>query len=69
MVKGIPIPAKMKMVLSPISRLIDYIKGFMKKVDTDVCLLPSNNTAPSTISMPGKVLQLTKNIVDKVSQV
>jgi hypothetical protein len=59
----------MKIVLAPISVSVDYIKGFMEKVDADVRLLPSNNTVPSTVSTLGGVLQLTKNIMDKVSQV
>ena len=59
----------MKIVLSPISGSVDHIKGFMEKVDADVLLLPSNNAVPSTVSTLGKVLQLTKSIMDKVSLV
>ena len=64
-----PVLAKMKMVLSRISGSVDNIKEFMEKVDADVCRLPSNDAVPSAVSTLGKVLQLTKNIMDQLSQV
>ena len=67
--KGIPVPAKMKMVLSRISGSVDNIKEFMEKVDVDVSRLPSNDAVPNVVSTLGKVLQLTKNIMDQLSQV
>jgi hypothetical protein len=67
--KGILLPAKMKIALSRISGSIDNIKEFMDKVDADVRRLPSNDALPSAISTLGKVLQLTKNIMDRLSQV
>ena len=59
--------AKMKIVLSPpTSGSDDNIKEFMKKVDDDVSPMSS---LPSNLSILGQVLQLTKAIMDKFSQV
>ena len=59
--------AKMKIVLSPpTSGSDDNIKEFMKKVDDDVSPMSS---PPSNLSILGQVLQLTKAIMDKFSQV
>ena len=59
----------MKIALSRISGSVDNIKEFMEKVDADVRRLPSNGAVPSAVSTLGKVLQLTKNIMDGLSQV
>jgi len=66
--KGILVPAKIKINLSRIAESDSDIKKLMEKVDADVSRLPSD-TVPSTFSTIGQVLQLTKNIMDKVSQV
>ena len=58
--------AKMKIVLSPTSGSGDNIEEFMKKVDDDVGPMSS---LPSNLSILGQVLQLTKAIMDKFSQV
>ena len=59
--------AKMKIVLSPpTSGSDDNIEEFMKKVDDDVSPMSS---LPSNLSILGQVLQLTKAIMDKFSQV
>ena len=63
--KGI-LAAKMKIVLSRISRSVDNIEKFMKKVDDDVGLMSS---LPSSLSTLGQVLKLTKAIMDQFSQV
>ena len=57
--------AKMKIVLH-ISGSVDNIEEFMKKVDDDIGLMSS---LPRNLSTLGQVLKLTKNIIDKVSQV
>jgi len=67
--KGIPVPTKMKILLSRISGSVDNIKEFMEKVDADVRHLPSSAVIPSAVSTLGKVLQLTKNIMDGLYQV
>ena len=67
--KGDLVPAKMKIVLSRISGSIDDVKGLMEKVDADVGRLRSNDALTSTVSTLALVLQLTKTIMDKVSQV
>ncbi|KDR66751.1 hypothetical protein GALMADRAFT_1359322 [Galerina marginata CBS 339.88] len=66
--KGIAIPIKMKIALSPIAESEHYIKEFMEKVDTDVSRLSSNGTVASTVSTLGQVLKLTKNIMDQLSK-
>jgi hypothetical protein len=64
--KGILV-AKMKIVLSHISRSGDNIEESMKKVDHDVSLMSS---LPSSLSTLRQVLGLTKTIMDQlVSQV
>jgi len=68
--REILVPAKMKIVLSSISDSLDNVKEVMEKVDADVSRLPSNSAAVTgTVSTLGKVLQLTKNIMDKLAQV
>ncbi|KAG6906173.1 hypothetical protein DXG01_015448 [Tephrocybe rancida] len=67
--KGIPVPIKMNIALSPISKSEDYIKRFLEKVDADVSRLPSNATVANSVSTLGQVLQLTKTIMDKLSQI
>jgi len=67
--KGIPVPIKMKIALSPASESDDDIKEFMEKVDADVSRLSSNDTVSSTASALGQVLQVTKAIMDQISQV
>jgi hypothetical protein len=67
--KGDPVPAKMKILLSRISGSVDNIEEFMKKVDADVSRLSSNDAVSSTVSMLAQVLQVTKTIMDQVSQV
>jgi hypothetical protein len=59
----------MKILLSRISGSVDNIKEFMKKVDADVSRLSSSDAVSSTISSLGQVLQVTKIIMDQVSQV
>jgi len=67
--EGVPVPAKMKIDLSRISQSDGNIEKFMEKVNADVSCLPSDDTVGSTISTVGKVLQLTKNIMDNLSHV
>jgi hypothetical protein len=62
--KGV-LAAKMKIVLR-ISGSADNIEEFMKKVDDDVGLMSS---LPRNLSTLGQILQLTKGIIDKISQV
>ena len=57
--------AKMKIALSPISGSGDYIEEFMKKVDGDV----RNMSSLPTLQTLGQVLQITRKIMDNVSQV
>ena len=59
------VAAKMKIALR-ISGSVDNIKEFMKKVDDDVGLMSS---LPRNLSTFGQILNLTKNIIDKISQV
>jgi hypothetical protein len=59
----------MKIALSPTSESDDDIKEFMEKVDADVSRLSSNDTVSSTVSALGQVLQVTKVIMDQISQV
>ena len=61
--------AKMKIVLSRISGSVDSIEEFMKKVDDDVGLMSSLPSSLSTLGQLGKVLKLTKAIMDQFSQV
>ena len=67
--EGDPVSATMKINLSRISESDSNITKFMEKVDADVSRLPSNDVVGSTVSMVGKALQLTKNIMDNLSQV
>ncbi|KAG6905954.1 hypothetical protein DXG01_016698 [Tephrocybe rancida] len=66
--KGIPVPIEMNIALSPDNKSEDYIKKFLEKVDADVSRLPSNDAVANSVSMLGQVLQLTKTIMDKLSQ-
>ena len=59
----------MKIALSPTSESDDDIEEFMKKVDADVSRLSSNDATSSTVSALGQVLQVTKTIMDQISQV
>ena len=59
----------MKIALSPTSESDDDIEEFMKKVDADVSRLSSNGAVSSTVSALGQVLQVTKTIMDQISQV
>ena len=59
----------MKIALSPTSESDDDIEEFMKKVDANVSRLSSNDAASSTVSALGQVLQVTKTIMDQISQV
>ena len=56
----------MKIAFSRISGSGDNIEEFMKKVDDDVSLM---GRLPSNLSTLGQVLKLTKDIMDKISQV
>lgn len=67
--KGISVAAKMRIVVSPISGSVDYVKEFMEKVDADVFRLPSNDTVASAASTPEQVLRLTKTVMDQLTQV
>ncbi|KAG6916635.1 hypothetical protein DXG01_006055 [Tephrocybe rancida] len=67
--KGIPVHIKMNIALSPIPESEDYIKKFLEKVDGDVALLPSNDAVANSVSTLVQVLQLTKTIMDKLSQI
>ena len=60
--------AKMKIFLSRISGSVDNIEEFMKKVDDDVGRM-SSFSLPSNLSTLGQVLNLTKAIMDQLSQV
>ncbi|KAG6913684.1 hypothetical protein DXG01_005184, partial [Tephrocybe rancida] len=66
--KGIPVHIEMKIALSPISKSEDYIKKILEKVDADVSRLPSNDAMANSVSTLGQVLQLTKTIMDRLSQ-
>ena len=55
----------MKIVLHN-SGSVDNIEEFMKKVDDDVGRM---SRLPPNLSTLGQVLKLTKNIIDKISQV
>lgn len=59
----------MNIVLSPISGSGDNIKELMEKVDADVRRLSSKGTVAGTVLTLGIVLQLTKTIMDNLSQV
>lgn len=59
----------MNIVLSPISGSGDNIKELMERVDADVRWLSSKGTVAGTILTLGIVLQLTKTIMDNLSQV
>ena len=63
------VAAKMKILLSSISGSIDNIEEFMKKVDDDVGRMSSLPTSMSTLGQVGQILNLTKAIMDKFSQV
>ena len=67
--KGTPIPVKMKIVLSPISKSDDYIKDFMEKVEVDLGRLSRHDTVANTASTLGHVLKFTKTIMDQLSKV
>ena len=67
--KGTPIPAKMKIVLSPILKSDDYIKKFMEEVEDDLSRLPKHDAVANTVSTLGQVLKFTKTIMDQVSKV
>ncbi|KAG6912699.1 hypothetical protein DXG01_012793, partial [Tephrocybe rancida] len=58
----------MNIALSPNTKSEDYIKKFLEKVDADVSRLPSNEAVANSVSMLGQVLQLTKTMMDKLSQ-
>ncbi|KAG6904884.1 hypothetical protein DXG01_006459, partial [Tephrocybe rancida] len=66
--KGIRVSIDMNVALSPDNKSEDYIKKFLEKVDADVSRLPSNDAVANSVSMLGQVLQLTKTIMDKLSQ-
>ena len=59
----------MHIALSPISESSDNVKEFLDKVDADVSRLSSNDAVAGTVSTLGIVLQLTKTIMDKLSEV
>ena len=66
---GIP-AAKMKIALSCVSRSINNIEEFMKKVDDDVGRMSSLPSNFSTLGQAlGKVLKSTKAIMDQYSKV
>ncbi|KIJ93635.1 hypothetical protein K443DRAFT_12698 [Laccaria amethystina LaAM-08-1] len=67
--KGNSFRAKMHIVLSPISGSGDNTKEFLDKVDADVNRLSSNGAVAGTVSTLGIVLQLTKTIMDNLSEV
>ena len=65
--KNVILVAKMKIGLSCISGSGDDIGEFMKKIDDEVSAMSSlPNTNLSTL---GQVLNLTKGIMDQISQV
>ena len=66
--KGVVLAAKIKISLSLIPESGDNIEEFMKKVDDDVGRM-SSFSLPSNLSTLGQVLNLTKTIMDKFSQV
>ena len=59
----------MHIALSPISGSGDNMKEFLDKVDADISRLSGNDAVAGTVSTLGIVLQLTKTIMDKVSEV
>ena len=59
----------MHIALSPISGSGDNMKEFLDKVDADVSRLSSNDAVAGTVSTLGIVLQLTKTIMDNLSEV
>ena len=59
----------MHIVLSPISASGDNMKEFLDKVEANVSRLSSNDAVANTVSTLGIVLQLTKTIMDKLSEV
>ena len=62
--------AKMKIALSCVPGPIENIEEFMKKVDDDVGRMSSLPSNSSTLGQAlGKVLKLTKAIMDQFSQV
>ncbi|KIJ94632.1 hypothetical protein K443DRAFT_354461 [Laccaria amethystina LaAM-08-1] len=63
--KGNSFPAKMHIVLSPSG---DNTKEFLGKVDAGVNRLSSNGAVAGTVSTLGIVLQLTKTIMDNLSE-
>ena len=67
--KRSPVPAKMKIVLSPIPQSEDHIKIFMERVNADVARLPSSDAVKRTVSTLGQVLKITKTIMDQLSKV
>ena len=68
-IKRASVPAKMRIVLSPISGSVDYVKEFMENVDGDVFHLPSNVMVARAVSTVGQVLRLTKPVMDQLTQV
>ena len=66
--KGVVLAAKMRIALSLVPGSGDNFKEFMNKVDDDVSHM-SSLPFPSSLSTLGQVLQLTKTIMDQVSQV
>lgn len=64
------VPAKLKIVLSHPSGPVDSIKDFMEQVDASILnLLPNPNAIINAASFLGPILQLTKQIMDKVTKV
>jgi hypothetical protein len=67
--KGTPIPAEMKIVLSLIPKPADYIKEFTEKVKDDLGRMSKHDGVANTVSTLGQVLNFTMNIMDKLSKV
>ena len=66
--KGVALATRIKINLSLIPESDNNIEEFMKKVDDDVGRM-SSFSLPSNLSTLGQVLNLTKAIMDQLSQV
>ncbi|KAF8888393.1 hypothetical protein CPB84DRAFT_1470437 [Gymnopilus junonius] len=66
--KGDPVQLKMTMALSRVSGSEGDSTKFMEKVDADVSRLDNNRRISSAISMLAPILQVTKKVMDNLSQ-
>lgn len=67
---GISVSANFRIVLSGVSGSVNNIEEFMEEVDAHILRLPpSHDTIVNAISILGPVLQVTKQVIDKVTKV